>query len=160
MSKEKRCIPCDGKAILIEGNENLLDMQNEILGKKPSCSTCGDSGECYDYVGYQNATRVKITCPDCKQQEEVKIMDDKIREVIAGDFVKALGWYNGNVDYNKDIDEFVLRTASMNPSHEATFNELYKMYKAGIATKETEISELKEALKGADLMIEKLRQTR
>jgi len=81
MSKEKRCESCkyslNGKPFEKHNKCGLCKRRNTWNGSimdnwEPSCSTCGDSGECYDYVGYQNATRVKITCPDCNKQKKLK----------------------------------------------------------------------------------------
>jgi hypothetical protein len=120
------------------------------------CSECSDTpdGRSPETMSKSVIKRLAVQRPE-PNSDEIREVNN---EIIAGEFIQAYGQYDGRLDYRKDLDIFVLRSASMPFEAEDLYNTKYTLYKkgrlAGIKSQKSLIDEaveyLKEAMRGLE----------
>lgn len=101
------------------------------------CETC--KGREFYYPASNIGGSCKTICPNCNgtgeepRQQSISDGIEKLNEIIAGEFIKSYGMYDMRLDYHKDIDRFVLKSASMPYEAEENYNQKYSIFKKGIS---------------------------
>ena len=78
---------------------------------------------------------------------------DEIREA----FFKQKTLWNAFCDFDAELDKFVVRSATTNPSHAAGENREYNLFKAGYKSAQQEIDRLKKNQNEAVELLEELK---